>query len=138
MFIRNRFLISMLEKLNLLYLIIQITLVLLIWKWMYFRLSLLTFWSGAPTLPWLLKLPPEKLEPWFVLLILFLLRLHFFLFPYSLWRFTSCTNSSQDFSVSICRCYKGADGNIFFRLQLGCGIFFKSEINRYLSSLDPF
>ena len=63
-----------------------ITLLLLIWKWMglFLRknpllrcwgwLSLLN-WIGALTLSLLLKLPPRKLEPWFVLWNFFLLRL---------------------------------------------------------------
>ena len=62
------------------------TLVLLVWKWMglFLRknlllrcwgwLSLLN-WIGAVTLSLLLKLPPRKLEPWFVLWSFFLLRL---------------------------------------------------------------
>ena len=40
------------------------------WGWL-----LLSNWIGALTLFLLLKLPPRKLEPWFVLWILFLLRL---------------------------------------------------------------
>ena len=63
-----------------------ITLVLLMWKWicLFLRknrllrclgwLSLLN-WVGALTLSLLLKLPPRKLEPWFVLWSFFLMRL---------------------------------------------------------------
>ena len=77
-------LISMLEKLNSFHLIALITLVLLLWKWMglFLRknyllrcwgwLSLLN-WIGALTLSLLLKLPPRKLESWFVLWSFFLL-----------------------------------------------------------------
>ena len=80
------FLISVLEKLNWFNLTGLITLVLLMWKWMglFLRknhlwrcwgwLSLLN-WIGALTLSLLLKLPPRKLEPWFVLWSFLLLRL---------------------------------------------------------------
>ena len=63
-----------------------ITMVLLMWKWMGLFLrknnllrcwgwpSLLN-WIGVLTLSLLLKLPPRKLEPWFVLWSFFLLRL---------------------------------------------------------------
>ena len=78
--------ISMMEKLNYFRLTCFITLVLLMlkrmglflrknnllgcWDW----LSLLN-WIGVLTLSLLLKLPPRKFEPWFVLWSLFLLRL---------------------------------------------------------------
>ena len=77
---------SMLEKLNWLHLTDLITLVLLMWKWMdlFLRknhllrcwgwLSLLN-WIGALTLSLVLKLPPRKLEPWFVLWTFFLQKL---------------------------------------------------------------
>ena len=83
---RSGFLISTLGKLNWFCLTSQITLVLLMWKWMglFLRknnllrcwgwLSLLN-WIGALTLSLLLKLPPRKLEPWFVLWSFFLLKL---------------------------------------------------------------
>ena len=76
----------MLEKLNWFRFTRFITLVLLMWKWMglFLRknhllrcwgwLSLLN-WIGALTLSLLLKLPPRKLEPWFVLWSFFFLRL---------------------------------------------------------------
>ena len=82
-------LISMLEKLNQFCLTSLKLLVLLMWKWMglFLRknhllrcwaasvsLSLLN-WIRALTLFLLLKLPPRKLEPWFVLWNFFLLRL---------------------------------------------------------------
>ena len=82
----SSFLISMLEKLNWFRLTGLLTLVLLMWKWMglFFRknhslrcwgwLSLLN-WIGALTLSLLLKLPPRKLESWFVLWSFFLLML---------------------------------------------------------------
>ena len=70
------FLISMLEKLNCFCLTAQ-TLVLLMWKWMGLLrcmgwLSLVN-WIGALILSVLLKLPPRKLESWFVLWSCFLL-----------------------------------------------------------------
>ena len=79
-------LISMLEKFNWFHLISLIVLVLLMWKLMglFLRKSnllrcwgwlSLPNWIGAPTLSLLLKLPPRKLEPWFVLWSFFLLRL---------------------------------------------------------------
>ena len=64
-----------------------LTLVLLMWKWnglFFFRkihllrcwgCLILLNWIGALTLSLLLKLPPKKLEPWFVLWRFFLLRL---------------------------------------------------------------
>ena len=67
-----------LEKLHWFRLTGQTTLVLLMWKWnglflrkthllrCWGRLSLLN-WIGALTLSLLLKLPPRKLEPWFIL-----------------------------------------------------------------------
>ena len=73
-------------KLNWLCLTSLKTLVLLMWKWMglfsrknhllrcWGWLSLLN-WIGALTLSLLLKLPPRKLEPWFVLQSFFLLKL---------------------------------------------------------------
>ena len=76
----------MLNKVNWLRLTGIITLVLLIWKWvgLFLRknhllrcwvwVSLLN-WVGALTLSLLVKLPPKKLEPWFVLWSFFLLRL---------------------------------------------------------------
>ena len=83
---RSGLLISFLGKLSWFSLTSLITLVLLIWKWMglFLRKSyLLRYrgwhsllnWIGALTLPLLLKLPPRKLEPWFVLWSFFLLRL---------------------------------------------------------------
>ena len=77
-------LISILEKLNWFCLTGLITLVLLMWKWMglfYRKNNLLRCrcwlsplnWIGALTLSLLLKLPPRKLEPWFVLWSFFLL-----------------------------------------------------------------
>ena len=79
---------SMLEKLNWFCLTSLITLVLLMWKWIGLFLSknhLLRCWDwlsllnriGALTLSLLLKQPPRKLEPWFVLCSFFLLRLIF-------------------------------------------------------------
>ena len=79
-------LISMLEKLSWFCLTGLITPVLLMWKWMGLFLrknhilrcwGCLCFlnWIGAFTLSLLLKLPPRKLEPWFVLWSFFLLRL---------------------------------------------------------------
>ena len=76
----------MLEKLNWFPSIVLITLMLLIWKWMYFFMKknhLLRCWSWPFLLNWiealtlylLLKLPPRTLEPWFVLWSFFLLRL---------------------------------------------------------------
>ena len=74
------------EKINKFRLIGQITLILLMWKWigLFLRknnllrcwgwLSLLN-WIEALTLSLLLKLPPRKLEPWFVLWSFLLLRL---------------------------------------------------------------
>ena len=79
-------LISVLEELNWFRLMGLIILVLLMWKWigLFLRknhllrcwswLSLL-IWIGALTLSLLLKLPPRKLEPWFVLWRFFHLRL---------------------------------------------------------------
>ena len=78
-------LISLPGKLNKFHLTSLITLVLLIWKWMglFLRknyllrcwgwLSFLN-WIGVLTLSLLLKVPPRKLEPWFVLWSFFLLR----------------------------------------------------------------
>ena len=65
--------ISMLGKLRWFRLTVLITLVLLMWKWVGLvlrknhlsRPSLLN-WIGALTFSLLLKLPPRKLEPWFV------------------------------------------------------------------------
>ena len=79
-------LISMLEKLDWLHLTGLITLVLLMWKWMglFLRKNHLLIcwgwlcllnWTAAVTLSLLLKLPPRKLEPWFILWCFFLLRL---------------------------------------------------------------
>ena len=79
-------LISMLEKLNLFHLNGQITLIVLMWKWMdlfLIKKLLLRCWGCFYLLDWiadltlslLLKLPPRKLEPWFVLWSLFLLKL---------------------------------------------------------------
>ena len=78
--------ISMLEKLIWFCLTGVITLVLLIWKWVGLFLSRnhllkcwgwLSFlnWIGALTFSLLLKLPPRKLEPWFILWSFFLLML---------------------------------------------------------------
>ena len=79
-------LIPMLEKRSWFCLISLITLVLLMWKeiGLFLRknnllrclgwLSLLN-WIGALTFILLLKLPPRKLEPWFVLWSFFFLRL---------------------------------------------------------------
>ena len=79
-------LISMWEELNWFRLTCLITLVLLMWKWigMFLRknhllrcwgwLSLLN-WIGALVLSLLLKRPPRKLEPWFVLWSFFFLSL---------------------------------------------------------------
>ena len=73
-------------KINWFRLSCQIVLVLLMWKWvgLFLRknhllrscswLSLLN-WTGALTLPLLLKLPPRKLELWLILWSFFLLRL---------------------------------------------------------------
>ena len=81
-------LISMLEKLNRLYLTILITLVLVMWKWMDLFLgknhlsrcwgwfSLLN-WIEARTFSLLLNLPPRKLESWFILWSFLFLRLLF-------------------------------------------------------------
>ena len=77
---------SMMEKLNWFHLTSLISLVLLMWKRMYLFLRKnhllrcwgwpsLTNWVGALTLSPLLKLPPRKLEPWFVLWSFFLLSL---------------------------------------------------------------
>ena len=83
---RSGLLISMLGKLNWFHLNSLITLVLLMGKWMGLLLrknhfsrcsgwpSLLN-WIEALTLSLLLKLPPRKLESWFLLWSLFLLRL---------------------------------------------------------------
>ena len=71
-------LISMLVKLNWFCLTDLITLLLLMWKWIGLWLRknclwrcwswlFLPSWIGALTLTILLKLPPRKLEPWFVL-----------------------------------------------------------------------
>ena len=79
-------LISMLEKINWLYLNDFITLVLLMWKWMGLSLRknevlrclgwiFLLNWIEAFTLSLLLKVPWRKLEPWFVLQSFFLPRL---------------------------------------------------------------
>ena len=83
---RSGLLILMLGKLNWFRLIGQITLVLLLLKWMGLFLKKnyllrcwgwlsLVNWIGALTLSLLLKRPPRKLEPWFVLWSFFLLRL---------------------------------------------------------------
>ena len=74
-----------------------ITLVLLMWKWMCLFLRknhLLRCWGWLSHLNWiralklslLLKLPPRKLEPWFILWSFFLLRLLYISInlPYSL------------------------------------------------------
>ena len=78
--------ISMLEKLNWFYLTGLITVMTLMWKWMglFLRknqllrlcdwLSLLN-WNLGLILSLLLKVPPRKLKPWFVLWSMFLLRL---------------------------------------------------------------
>ena len=82
---RSGLLISMLKRLKWFRLTSLITLVLLIWKWMglllmknllrcWGWLSLLN-WIGSHTASLLLKLPPRKLDPWFVLWSFFLLRL---------------------------------------------------------------
>ena len=79
-------LISKLDKLSWFHLTSLITLVLFMWKWigLFLRKNhLLRCWSwfslvnwiGALKLSLLLKLPPRKLEPWFVLWSFFLLRL---------------------------------------------------------------
>ena len=79
-------LISMLENLNKLCLADLITLVLLMWKWIglvFMKNHILRCWSWLSLLNWimaltlslLLKLPPRKVEPWFVLWSSFLLRL---------------------------------------------------------------
>ena len=76
----------MLQKLNWFCLTSLMTLVLLIWKWMDLFLSknnLLRCWGWLSRLNWIealtfslfLKLPPEKLEPWFVQWSFILLRL---------------------------------------------------------------
>ena len=78
-------LISLLEKLYWFHLTCLITLVLLMWKWIGLCLRKndllrclgwlsLPNWIGALTLSLLLKLPPRKLESWFVLWSFFLLR----------------------------------------------------------------
>ena len=79
--------ISTLEKISWFCLTGLITLMLLMWKWIDLFLrknrllrccdwpSLLN-WTGALTSSLLLKLPPRKLEPWFILWSFFLLRLH--------------------------------------------------------------
>ena len=80
-------LISMPRKLNLFSLTGLITLVLLMWKWMGLfmrKTHLLRCWGwrsfpnwiGTLKLSLLLKLPPRKLENWFVLWSFFLLMLH--------------------------------------------------------------
>ena len=82
----NCLLISLLEKLNSIHLTCLIPLVLLMRKWMHLFLrkihlsrcwGWLSFlnWIGALTLSLLLKLPPRKLEPWFLLRNFFLLML---------------------------------------------------------------
>ena len=79
-------LISVLKKLNWFHLIGLMALVLLMWKWMDLLLRKndllrcwgwlsLQNWIGALILYLLLKLPPRKLEPCFVLWSSFLLRL---------------------------------------------------------------
>ena len=78
-------LISMLEKVSWFCLTSLITLVLLMWKWMGLFLRknhllkcwcwALLNWTGDLTLSLLFKLPPRKLEPWFVLWSFFLVRL---------------------------------------------------------------
>ena len=76
----------MLEKLKEFPLTGLITLVLLMWKWISvvlrknhllrcWGLLPLLNWIGALTLSLLLKLPPRKLEPWFILWSFFLLKL---------------------------------------------------------------
>ena len=81
--VRSGLLISMLGKLGWFHLTSLITLVLLIWKWMGLFLRKnnlprclgwpsLPNWIGALTLPLLLKLPPRKLEPLFILWSFFL------------------------------------------------------------------
>ena len=78
-------LILILEKLSLLSLTGLITLVLLMWKWMALLSSknyflrcwgcvLLLNWIGVLLLSLLLKLPPRKLEPWFILWSFFIMR----------------------------------------------------------------
>ena len=78
--------ISMLGKINWFCLTGLVTLVLLMWKWMGLLLrknNLLRCWGSVSLLNWigalilslLLKLPPRKLVPWFVLWNFFLLRL---------------------------------------------------------------
>ena len=83
--VESGFLISMLEKVSLFCLTGLITLMFLTWKWMglfskknhFLRcwdcLSLLN-WIGSLTLSVLLKLPPIKSKPWFVLWSFFTLR----------------------------------------------------------------
>ena len=79
-------LIPMLEKLNWFHLTSLVTLIVLMWKYMCLFLRKnqllrcwgwlsLQNWIRALTLSLLLKLPPRKLEPWFVLWSFFLLRL---------------------------------------------------------------
>ena len=76
-----------------------ITLVLLIWKWMglfsrkthilrwWCWLSLLN-WIGALILSLLLKLPPRKLEPWFILYMKFPSpEVALYLYKFTIWPF---------------------------------------------------
>ena len=83
--VRSGLLISMLGKLNWFCLTGLITMVLLMQKWMGLFLRknhLLRYWAWPSVLNWigalilflLLKLPPRKLKPWFVLWSFFLLR----------------------------------------------------------------
>ena len=77
-------LISMLEKVTLFSLDSQITVVLLMWKWMalFLRKNLVRCWGYLSVLNWigaltpsiLLKLPPRKWEHWFILWSFFVLR----------------------------------------------------------------
>ena len=108
----NGMLISMLKKFNWFCLIGLMALVLLMWKWMGLLLrknDLLRCWGWFSLLNWigdlilslLLKLPPRKLEPCFVLWSSFLQRLLY------IYKFTipPCREYSCHFLIGALSCY---------------------------------
>ena len=134
------------------------------WKWMglFLRKNHLlrcggwlfpSTWIGALTMSVLLKLPPRKLEPWFVLWSFFLLRLlcisinliyghkwntvamsglvllvvtelaQLVSLPYSQHKSTCYSDRSHDFTVTILRCYKNVYVTLLFSHRHTLGFF---------------